>query len=192
MNISNRLTILRIILAFLCMGFILNFSLLSLSIGFVAFIIASLTDYLDGFFARKRNIISDLGKILDPIADKILIIGVFLAFLEKGIVNSWLVILIMIREFSITGLRIFALRQSKVLEAQFFGKHKTITQMFSIFIIFILLIIEKSAPLFNLRLAWFKDFRSQAIFLTMVWVAIVTVASGLIYLWKNRTVIKTL
>ncbi len=192
MNISNQLTILRIILAFLCMGFILNFSLISLSIGFLAFIIASVTDYLDGFFARRNNIISDLGKILDPIADKILIIGVFLAFLEKGIVNSWLVILIMIREFLITGLRIFALRQGKVLEAQFFGKHKTVTQMVSIFLIFILLIIEKSAPLMNITLDWFKDFRSQAVFLTMVWVAIITILSGIIYLWKNRTVIKTL
>lgn len=129
---------------------------------------------------------------MDPIADKILIIGVFLAFLEKGIVNSWLVILIMLREFFITGLRIFALRQKKIIEAQYFGKHKTVTQIIAIIIIFILMIIEKSIEYFSINWSWFHEFRGVTIFLTMVWVAIVTLISGITYLWKNRVIIKSL
>ena len=192
MNIANQLTILRIFLAFICMGLILNFSFSSLVLGLIIFILSSLTDYFDGYLARKRNIISDLGKILDPIADKILVLGVFLAFLEKGLVNSWLVILIMIREFFITGLRIFALRQGKVMEAQSFGKHKTVTQITSIIIILILLIIERVVLNLPQPWVWFEEFRSITTFWAMVWVAIVTVGSGVIYLWKNRLIIKSL
>ncbi|MBN2121032.1 MAG: CDP-diacylglycerol--glycerol-3-phosphate 3-phosphatidyltransferase [Candidatus Omnitrophica bacterium] len=191
MNIANQLTVLRILLTFLCMGFILKCDLYSLLAGLGVFVIASLTDFLDGHLARKKGKISDLGKILDPLADKILIIGTFLAFLEKGIVNSWLVIVIMIREFLITGLRLFALRQNKVIEARYLGKHKTVTQSAAIIVIFILVIIEKITLNLN-AWGWFKDFRSMAIFLLMVWVAILTVISGIVYLWKNRTIIRSL
>lgn len=192
MNTANKLTVLRIVLAFVCMSFILKFSLSFLIIAFFIFILSSFTDFLDGYIARRKNTISDLGKIMDPIADKILIIGVFLAFLEKGVVNSWLVILIMLREFFITGLRIFALRQKKVIEAQYFGKHKTVTQIIAIIIIFILMIIEKSVTHFSINWSWFSEFRGVTIFLTMIWVAIVTLASGITYLWKNRAIIKSL
>ena len=174
------------------MGLILKFSLPSLVLGFIIFILSSLTDFLDGYLARKNNIVSDLGKIIDPIADKILIIGTFLAFLEKGLVNSWIVILIMVREFFITGLRIFALRQHKVIDAQYLGKHKTFTQIIAIILIFILLITEKILYKYDISWIWFKDFSSVTIFLTMVWVAIITLVSGVIYLWKNRKIIKTL
>lgn len=192
MNIANRLTVLRIFLAFLCMGLILKGSLPSLSLGLLVFLFSSFTDFLDGYLARKKNAVSDLGKIIDPVADKILIIGVFLAFLEKGIVNSWLVILIMVREFLITGLRIFALRQHKVIEAQYFGKHKTVTQVFGIMLIFILVIIEKGIVAYGITWEWFKEFRSITVFLTMIWVAIITLVSGIIYLWRNRKIIRTL
>ena len=102
------------------MGLILKFDLRYLTLGLIVFIFASFTDFLDGHIARKKSVISDLGKIMDPVADKILIIGTFLAFLEKGIVNSWLVIIIMVREFLITGMRLFALRQDKVIDSEEF------------------------------------------------------------------------
>ncbi len=192
MNIANKLTLLRIFASFLCMGLVLRFSLISLILAFLLFLLASFTDLLDGYIARKKNITSDLGKILDPLADKVLIIGVFLAFLEKGLVNSFWVILIMIREFLITGLRLFALRQNKIIEAQSFGKHKTFTQVIAIVFIFILIITEKTLIKLGLLWGWFKEFRSITIFLIMLWVAIITLVSGGLYLWRNRKIIKSL
>lgn len=192
MNLANKMTILRILLAFACMGLTLQQDLIFTILALFLFIIASLTDLADGYIARKNNIISDLGRILDPIADKILIIGIFLSFLEKGLVNSWMVIIIMSREFIITSLRIFALRSKKVLEAQYFGKHKTVTQMAAIILIYLLLIIEETSIKLNLGWYWFTTFKSQVIFITMLWVATITLISGLMYLWKNRTVIKSL
>lgn len=192
MNLANKITILRIILSFFAMGFILRYTLFSLSLGFLCFLLASFSDFLDGYIARRRTIVSDLGKLLDPLADKVLIIGVFLSFLEKGVVSSWPVILIMVREFLITGLRILALRRRKVIEAQVFGKHKTVTQILAIVVIFLLLIGEKIIFRFNLRGEWFLKFKSLAIFLVMLWVVIVTLFSGFLYLWKNRTLIRSL
>lgn len=192
MNIANRLTILRIVISFICMGLILKFSLFSLTLSLFLFFLASFTDFLDGYIARKKSLVSDLGKILDPLADKVLIIGVFLAFLEKGLVNSFLVILIIIREFLITGLRLFALRQNKVIEAQGFGKHKTFHQIMAIILIFILVITEKVLIKLGISLVWFKEFRIITVFLIMLWVAIITLVSGGLYLWKNRQIIKSL
>ncbi len=192
MNIANKLTLSRIFLSFICMGLTLQSNLTTLIFALLLFIIASVTDFLDGYIARKHKIISDLGKILDPIADKLLIIGIFLVFLEKGLVNSWLVTIIMIREFLITGLRMFALRQNKVLEAQYFGKHKTVTQIISILLIYILLIIQQASIGLELGWTWFDEFQGVVIFITMIWVAIITLISGLMYLWKNKTVIRSL
>ena len=105
LNIPNQLTILRIILAGFCIYFITINTLTTLVIALIIFIIASLTDYFDGMIAKKYNLITNLGKLLDPIADKLLIIGVFLTFLELGILNIWVVIAIIARELIITGLR---------------------------------------------------------------------------------------
>jgi CDP-diacylglycerol--glycerol-3-phosphate 3-phosphatidyltransferase len=191
MNTANKLTLSRILLAFICMALIIKGDLVSLILSLIVFSLASLTDLLDGHIARKQKTVSDLGKILDPVADKVLVIGVFLAFLEKGVVNSWIVVVVMVREFLITGLRLFALRQHKVMEAKTFGKHKTFTQSAAIMVIFILLIIERLALSAN-AWPWFSAFRSTAIFLIMFYVAILTVISGILYLWLNRKLIKSL
>lgn len=187
MNTPNKLTILRIILSFICIGFILQNSLSSLLIAFVAFCLASITDFLDGYIARKRNLISDLGKILDPIADKILIIGVFCAFLELGIINSWMVSLIMFREFIITGLRLYGLNKGTVLEARRFGKHKTVSQVVGIFVIFFALILSKILP-GSLIVPFLYG---KLIPLLMWYIVIITVFSGIYYFWVNRKVIRT-
>jgi CDP-diacylglycerol--glycerol-3-phosphate 3-phosphatidyltransferase len=137
MNIANYLTFLRIILAFFCIGFILRNDFNSILIAFVIFIIASLTDMLDGMFARRHNLISDLGKLLDPIADKILIIGVFLAFLQlKVVVNAWMVAVIMLREFIITGLRLYVLKSGKSLKLNA-GVSIRLFRKWSVFLLFL-------------------------------------------------------
>jgi CDP-diacylglycerol--glycerol-3-phosphate 3-phosphatidyltransferase len=187
MNIANQLTILRILLAFIAMALILKNTPFSLSCAFVVFLIASFTDFLDGFLARKKEIISDLGKILDPIADKILIIGVFLAFLELNIVNIWMVIAIMLREFIITGLRLSVLNKGVVLEARFLGKNKTVSQMAGIILIFVTLILYKIYP--GNKVVFFTYLK--IIPAVMWYVVVITIFSGVHYLWVNRKLIKT-
>lgn len=188
MNIANQLTILRIVLAFVAMVLILRHTLFSLSCAFVVFLIAAFTDFLDGFLARRRQLISDLGKILDPIADKILIIGVFLAFLDLNIINIWMVVFIMLREFIVTGLRLAVLNKGVVLEARFLGKNKTVSQIAAIILIFITLILSKVYP--GDKVVNFTYF--TIIPCVMWYVVAITVFSGVHYLWANRRLIKTL
>jgi CDP-diacylglycerol--glycerol-3-phosphate 3-phosphatidyltransferase len=188
MNIANYLTFLRIILAFFCIGFILRNDFNSILIAFVIFIIASLTDMLDGMFARRHNLISDLGKLLDPIADKILIIGVFLAFLQlKVVVNAWMVAVIMLREFIITGLRLYVLKSGEVLEAKRWGKHKTVSQIAGIFVIFISLLLKRKFPQNDFIIFLY----GTVTYLMMWYVVLITLFSGVYYFWINRKLIKT-
>ena len=112
-NLPNHLTFIRIILAVSIIYFITLNTPNSLIIAFIIFIIASLTDYLDGYIARKYNLITNLGKILDPIADKLLIVGTFLSFLYIGILNIWIVSIIIAREIIITVIRFFAHYEQK-------------------------------------------------------------------------------
>lgn len=187
MNIANKLTILRIILAFVCIGLVLQNTLFTITAALIVFILASITDFFDGYLARKLNLISDLGKILDPIADKILTIGVFCAFLELGILNSWMVSLIMLREFIVTGLRFYSLNKGVILEAKRLGKHKTFSQVMGICVIFITLILAKLFPLDK----GVVFLQSVFIPLLMWYIVGITVVSGIYYFWVNRNIIRT-
>jgi CDP-diacylglycerol--glycerol-3-phosphate 3-phosphatidyltransferase len=187
MNIANQLTVLRIILTFVCVWLILMNSFFSLVAAFLVFIIASITDFLDGFFARRQATVTDLGKILDPIADKILVLGVFAAFIELNVVNAWMVIAIVMREFIITGIRFLGLGKGVVLEAKVLGKHKTVSQIAGIIIIFIALIAAKKIP----NAAWVNLTFDKIIPALMCYIVFITVFSGLHYLWQNRKLIST-
>lgn len=187
MNLPNKLTSLRIILCFLCVGLTLRNTFFSLSWALFVFLLASFTDYLDGFIARKRKLTSDLGKLLDPIADKILIIGVFLSFLELGVINVWMVVVIMLREFIVTGLRLLVLNKGLVLEAKKFGKHKTLSQVLGILGIYSVLILAKRIPGNDVI-----NFSYNYVIPIVMWyILIVTFFSGVYYLWANRKLIKT-
>ena len=186
MNVPNYLTLLRIVIAFLCMAFTLWNNILSLITALLLFILASFTDFLDGFIARKYNNVSDLGKLLDPIADKILILGIFLAFLKLDIINVWMVIIIMAREFVITGVRLFALNRGYVLEARRFGKHKTASQMAGVIYVFTVLILIRIFP----QSAVISLLYYKGIPVFMWYIVIVTAFSGIHYLWANRKIIR--
>ncbi|UCD16098.1 MAG: CDP-diacylglycerol--glycerol-3-phosphate 3-phosphatidyltransferase [Candidatus Omnitrophota bacterium] len=186
MNICNKLTVLRIFLSFICIGLVIRNTLTSLTLAFAVFVIASVTDFLDGFLARRKNLVSDLGKLLDPIADKILIIGVFLAFLQVGIINAWMVSVIMLREFIITSLRLYSLNRGIILEAKTLGKHKTVSQVIGIFLIFITLILFKVT---QMGLVYFLYYRLIPV--VMWYIVIITLFSGVNYLWTNRRAIRT-
>ena len=134
MNLPNKLTLLRIILVPICMALTLtNHFYWALAV----FIIASITDFFDGYIARKYNLVTSFGKIMDPLADKILVFGALLCFLEMGFINSWCVIVILAREFFVTGMRVVAVDKGKVIAASWWGKVKTNIQMFATILGFI-------------------------------------------------------
>ncbi|WP_022819122.1 CDP-diacylglycerol--glycerol-3-phosphate 3-phosphatidyltransferase [Fusobacterium russii] len=152
MNLPNRLTMARFILA-VPFVFLLQesthetmgttFRLISLAI----FVIASLTDFFDGYIARKYNLITDFGKIMDPLADKILVISALVVFVQLDYIPAWMSIIVLAREFLISGIRILAAAKGEVIAAGNLGKYKTTSQM--IVIIIALLIGPMSIQFFN-------------------------------------------
>lgn len=192
MNLANRLTMSRLVLTFVLMGFLFAQGLTAKIIAFALFLAACLTDFLDGWVARRRGETTDFGKIMDPVADKILLLGVFVAFVEMQLIPAWMVVVIAVREFLITGIRLFAVRRGAVLAAESAGKHKTVSQMAAIFFLLIFLIFRESA---SRRMVWSgrveDDFRAAILFLMGVTV-VLTLYSGYRFLWQNRKLIKSL
>lgn len=187
MNLPNKLTLFRLALTAV---FVVSLSLdygRHFTVALAVFLLATLTDYLDGEIARKHNLITDFGKLMDPLADKILTASAFICLIPYGAIPGWAVIIIISREFLITGLRLLASAKGIVLPAEKLGKHKTAWQMATILFFLTLLAAGDYLP------------RDQQI-LSMLWTyggtflvavtTLLTVASGLAYLWKNRSLIQ--
>ena len=131
MNLPNKLTVCRVILIPFFFFFFL-FDPASVSFKWIAlgiFVIASLTDMLDGKIARKYNLITDFGKFMDPLADKLLVCSAMIGLIELGRIPSWIVIVIIAREFVISGFRLIASDNGRVIAASYWGKFKTTFQM---------------------------------------------------------------
>ena len=137
MNIANKITVSRIVLIPIFMLFMLIDIPYNMEIALVLFLIASITDKLDGYYARKYNLVSDLGKFLDPLADKLLISGALLVFIQLGKIQAWIVFIILAREFAVTGLRGIAANKNMVIAASNLGKFKTVIQIITIVILFL-------------------------------------------------------
>lgn len=192
MNIANRLTVLRIILTFVFMFFLFCHGLWAKSAALVVFIFAALSDYFDGRIAHKRNMVTDFGKLMDPIADKILVIAAFAAFVQMQLIAAWMFVIIISRELIITSLRLFVLTKGKVLSATKAGKHKTVSQMAVIFLMLGFIVLkEVMLTFFTWNPAWEKLFR-QGIYVLMFLTVGLTLYSGLSYLWENRRIITKL
>ena len=180
MNLANKLTLLRVILVPVFMAFLLVDTTMCQILALAVFIIASLTDMLDGQIARRCNQITTFGKFADPLADKMLTTAAFLIFMQKGIIDSWALMLILVREFAVSGVRLAAAGDGNVIAASFFGKFKTVAQMAAI-IITILITNISAIP--------------QSISYTMsgalIWISVVfTVLSGADYVIKNKHLLK--
>ena len=175
MNLPNKLTILRVLMipffVFFMMTEVLgtNTKWLALAI----FVVASLTDLLDGYIARKYHLVTNSGKFMDPLADKLLVCSAMLCFVEKGMLSAWFVIIIISREFIISGFRLIASDNGVVIAASYWGKFKTVFQMLMV----ILLI---------------ADIEMISVFTTIIsYVALaLTVISLIDYLIKNKAVMK--
>ena len=133
MNLPNKLTILRVILIPVFLVFLLVDAIpFNVILALVIFAAASLTDMIDGKIARKYNLVTNFGKFADPLADKMLTTAAFLSFMFKGITGPWPLFIILTREFAVSGVRLAAAAEGKVIAASFWGKFKTVTQMLSI------------------------------------------------------------
>ena len=139
----NKLTISRFLLtiAFLIAMFV-EFPL-NKTVALVFFVVASITDWLDGSIARSRNLITNFGILMDPLVDKILTCSAFIAFVEQGYMAAWMVVIIVTRELAITGLRLLAASKNVVLAAEGYGKHKTISQITAIIAILVVASYEQ-------------------------------------------------
>lgn len=192
MNIANRLTMLRIALTFVFMFFLFCHGLWAKILALLVFVFAAISDYFDGRIAQKKNLVTDFGKLMDPIADKILVLAAFAAFVQMQLVDAWMFMIIVSREILITSLRLFALNKGKVLSAAKAGKHKTVSQMAVIFLILGFVVFKEiMLTFFTWNPAWENFFR-QGIYVLMLVTVALTLYSGLSYLWDNRKIIAKL
>jgi len=176
MNLANRITIIRILMIPIFMTFILIKFPYHMEAALAVFLIASLTDKLDGYLARKYNMITDFGKFMDPLADKLLVTGAFVLLIQLGRIEAWIVFVILAREFAVTGLRSLAAAQNVIIAASKYGKIKTVTQIIAIVV---LLLDNYPFSLINLPVD-----------IIMVYVTLfITVLSGIDYFGKNKKVL---
>lgn len=190
MNLPNKLTLLRILLIpVFIITMMFDFSNHYL-ISCLIFIIASITDALDGHIARKNNLVTDFGKFMDPLADKLLVTSALISLVELGLIPSYAAIIIIAREFAVSGLRTIAASEGKIIAASWWGKIKTVIQIISILLLLIKVNIETSpylANLINNNSAMNKFFEfAPTIFLYLA--VIVTIISGIDYFVKNKKV----
>ena len=135
MNLPNKLTILRVILIPFFVVLLLGaetFGPWSVYVALAIFVIASLTDMLDGKIARKYNLVTNFGKFMDPLADKLLVVSALVCYVDMGRIPSWIVLIIIAREFIISGFRLVAAESGIVIAASYWGKIKTVVQMVTI------------------------------------------------------------
>lgn len=178
MNLANKLTIFRIFLVpvFLIFIFVKQIPFNTL-IATIIFIIAALTDQLDGYIARSRNQITSFGKFIDPLADKLLVTAALVSLVEFQVIPTWIVVIIISREFAVTGLRTIAAADGVVIAASLWGKVKTVIQ----FIAIVFALVSLSYP---------SIFLNNLTKYTMIIAAIITVISGIDYFVKNKDVFK--
>ena len=190
LNIPNILTIARIIITPFFLWIILSENLPHrFLIACIVFSIGAITDAVDGHLARKNNQITNFGKFLDPIADKVLTTSALLAFMSMGLCNIWIVMLVLTREFAIASVRMIAAAGGVVIPANIWGKIKTVTQM--VFTILIMLLGEVYFILENSYTQLFAKLPDLSLVSNgLLWItAIFTVVSGAIYLIDSRKII---
>ncbi|MEW6516686.1 MAG: CDP-diacylglycerol--glycerol-3-phosphate 3-phosphatidyltransferase [candidate division FCPU426 bacterium] len=197
LNLPNRLTLARIAAVPLLMVALLSERLWGQYAALLIFIVAAITDYWDGKIARERKLETNFGRIMDPLADKLLMATVFICFVQMDLAPAWMVILIIGREFAITGLRVLAAVQGRVIAASQAGKHKTISQIVAVILILTVNVVVASLqawmpPWEQTVLAWgavgrvLRGFAQHAPYWAMFVVALLSLYSGVEYLEKNK------
>lgn len=196
MNLPNKLTIFRIILVIIMIiltlfniqGEVFGIPIVAIVIDAI-FIIASITDKLDGYLARSRNEITTFGKFLDPIADKILVITAMIILVEMGRLPAWIPTIIVFREFIVSGYRLVAVQNGgKVIAANIWGKLKTVTQMIAIIVAFI--DVNSFGSIFTQKLEGYSLVINIITTFMMIICVIATIFSGWEYLKEGKDLFK--
>ncbi len=179
MNLPNTLTLLRVVMIPLFVAAFLSGGI-SDWITLILFVLASITDALDGYIARKKNIVTDFGKLMDPLADKIMVMAAFVCFTYAGLLHPAVTILVMAREFIVTGVRMLATSKGKVIAADIWGKLKTVFQDASIILILIKCAVGTNDA----------SFLGVVIYLCVWIMTILTIVSAINYCIKNKDIFK--
>lgn len=174
MNLPNKLTIARVIMVpFFIVLYMMDYTLLA----FIIFVVAAFTDLLDGHIARKYNLITNFGKIMDPLADKILVYSAFCCMVENGLIPAWMLIVILSREFIVGGMRTVAASEGIVVAAGMSGKIKTVLQMIAVPMLLLVGVIS-----------WPYWITASYI---LLWASLImTVYSGVEYIMQNKGVFR--
>jgi phosphatidylglycerophosphate synthase len=206
-NLPNKLTVSRFVLTAAFLGAMFSRSPVNDTLALVFFSVAGLTDYLDGKIARSRQLITNFGALMDPLADKVLICSAFIALVERHMgemvrgnlpvvfhagnfpvyakVEAWMVVIIVARELGITGLRLLAASKNVVLAAERYGKHKTISQICAVIALLVMDAYGEWWPwLHDFFSPWTPWFALLALWMTVL----LTTTSGALYLWRNREI----
>ena len=196
MNLANKLTIFRMILVplMVIVPFLgINNEILGIPLTYIIidmiFIIASITDKLDGYIARSRNQVTTFGKFLDPIADKILVLAAMIMLVEFGKLPAWIPVIVLAREFIVSGYRLIAVEKGgKVVAASVWGKLKTVTQMIAIILAF--LDVNAFGACFKGNLTGFALILNAIVTIMMIIQTIATIFSGYEYLKEGKDLLK--
>lgn len=189
MNLANKLTLIRI---FLVPVFLLFIATKDIPYGsFIAtfiFILASVTDKLDGYVARSRNQITNFGKFMDPLADKLLVTAALISLVELHVVPGWAAVVIIAREFAVSGLRSIAAAQGRVIAASWWGKIKTVIQIIAIILLLLKVNIRdaKLLKIFVIDNHYVKEFFVIAPTIMLMVAVVITLISGYDYFKKNK------
>ncbi|MCF8240042.1 MAG: CDP-diacylglycerol--glycerol-3-phosphate 3-phosphatidyltransferase [Melioribacteraceae bacterium] len=193
MVLPNQLTVLRIILTPVFVYLFLSEEPLLKQISLGVFIIAAITDWYDGWLARKFNYITNWGKFLDPLADKILTSAAFLAFVFLDVLDLWMVLIIIIRDMVITGIRVFAEFQNKSFATSILAKWKTFLQMIFIYYLLVVFTLETVETLYKGNETIFAILMDRdLIYYSMLLITVITFYTGIAYFIRNRNLIKQL
>lgn len=192
MTLPNQLTVLRIILTPVFVYFFFSDGDHSGEISLAIFLIAALTDWYDGWLARKFNYISAWGKFWDPIADKILTAGAFLSLVYKGVLMGWPVYIILSRDFLVTGFRAFAEYKGYTFPTSFYAKLKTLLQMVFLYYVLILYIFQHSEWMAGYSDIIASMLNDTVLTVLLLAIMIITVHSGADYFWQERNVLSKL
>jgi CDP-diacylglycerol--glycerol-3-phosphate 3-phosphatidyltransferase len=190
MNLPNKLTLIRLLLTAIFVAVISTPAGDGRhTIAIALFIIASLTDFLDGYLARKMNLVTDFGKLMDPLVDKILISAVFIMLTANDVIPAWITIIIISREFLVTGLRLLASNQGAVLVANSLGKWKTVSQIASATYFLVILGSTGKEALPTLIAGLVPPLIGTG----LLWICVLlTIISGISYMNSNRHLIHSI
>ena len=188
MNWANRLTVSRLVLTILFVAALNSSWVYASTAALIIFLLAGVTDFFDGEIARRYGEVTNFGKLMDPLVDKIMMAAAFISLVPLGAIPAWAATTVVARDFLITGLRLMASARGQILPAERLGKHKTSWQIVTVVFFLVLLSARELKYAAGANDWWFRAWNQGGP--VLVWIAVgFTVYSGLRYAWRHRDVI---